>query len=236
MSSRIGHREEKSLAKSKKLRIDRTAQLENANKSLEQLQKQLKALRKKAKTRHALANHLVGFYNEIDKLAKGRTMVEATPLVVDQINDIIRDSKQIVENDVHLDRVKEFVPAGNNPFYPDVLVTARVVRQSLHRCGESLEKKEAQLLSTLTKVKTVIGALECYLSDDENSEFALKQDVTRYVVGGVEDSCFYWHEFDDGRELLFDFDTLGSQGLEKYLKPDEDDESVDAEDSEEEQD
>jgi len=208
------------LAKSNKLRIERAAQLEKAKKSLEQLQAELKTLRKKAKSREALANHLVGFYNEIDKLAKGRSLMEATPLVVDQANDIIRDSKQIVENDVYLDRIKEFVPAGNNPVYPDVLVTIRVVRQSLYRCGKNLEKQEERILNALTRTRTVVGALECFLSGEENSEFALKDDVDRYVVGEVDNSCFYENE-DDG-EHYFDFDDLDSQSVEQYIRKIED--------------
>lgn len=208
------------MAKSKKLRAERTAQLEKAKNTLEQLQVELRTLRKKAKSREALANHLVGFYNEIDKLAKGRSLIEATPLVVDQANDIIRDAKQIVENDVYLDRIKEFVPAGNNPVYPDVLVTIRVVRQSLYRCGKNLEKQEERILGALTKARTVVGALECFLSGEESSEFALKEDVERYVVGNLDDSCFYANE--DAGQDCFDFDDLDSQSVEQYIRKIED--------------
>lgn len=220
------------MAKSKNVR-ERTEQLSKAKEALGNLQAELMTLRKRARSRGTLWNHLVGFYDEIDKLAKGRTLVEATPLVVDRANEVIRDAKQIVENDVYLDRIKEFVPAGNNPVYPDVLVTMRSVRQSLQRCEKTLEKQEEQKLKTLTRARTVVGALECYLSDDENSELALKEDVDRYVVGDVDDFCFDEYEFDNTTELCFDFDSFDSQPLEEYLKVDEDNETDELGDEEE---
>ncbi len=178
----------------------------------------------------------MGFYDEISRLAKGRTLVEATSLVVEQANDIIRDAKQIVENDVYLDRIKEFVPAGNNPVYPDVLVVSRAVRQSLHRCGIELKRREGHALSTLTRARTVVGALECFLSDEENGEFGLKNEVARYVSGEKDDSCFEWYEVADGRELCFDFESLDSESVEEYIRKTEDDEdAIGVEDTEEEQ-
>jgi hypothetical protein len=229
------------LAKLSKKRVERAAQLDQANKTFAELQAELKALRKKAKACSGLSNHLMGFYDEISRLAKGRTLVEATSLVVEQANDIIRDAKQIVENDVYLDRIKEFVPAGNNPVYPDVLVVSRAVRQSLHRCGIALKRREERALDTLARARTVVGALECFLSDEENGEFGLKNDVARYVSGETDDSCFEWHEFEDGRELIFDFESLDSESVEEYIRKTEEDEdgenenATDVEDEEEEQ-
>jgi hypothetical protein len=169
----------------------------------------------------------MGFYDEISRLAKGRTLVEATSLVVEQANDIIRDAKQIVENDVYLDRIKEFVPAGNNPVYPDVLVVSRAVRQSLHRCGIALKRQEEHALITLTRAKTVVGALECFLSDEENGEFGLKDDVRRYVSGETDGSCFEWYDAGNGRVLCFDFESLDSESVEEYIRKTEDDEDDD---------
>jgi hypothetical protein len=158
---------------------------------------------------------------------KGRTLVEATSLVVEQANDIIRDAKQIVENDVYLDRIKEFVPAGNNPVYPNVLVISRAVRQSLHRCATDFKRRDHRLLGTLVRARTVIGALECFLSGEENGEFGLKNDVARYVSGDADDSCFEWRDLGDDRELFFDFESLDSESVEKYIRVTEDHEDGD---------
>jgi len=115
----------------KELRTRRTMQLENSQAAVKKLEGELKDVRKTAKRCETLTNHSEGFYDEINKLAKGKTLVEATPLFVDQANDIIRDAKDIVTSDVYLDRIKEFAPAGNNPVYPEILVAVRAVRQSL---------------------------------------------------------------------------------------------------------
>jgi hypothetical protein len=211
------------LPKPSKRDAARSTQLEEATKILGQLQADLKALRQKRRSCSDLSNHLTGFYDEINKLAKGRAIIEATHLVVEQANDIIRDAKQIVESDVHLDRVKEFVPAGNNPVYSDVLVVARSVRQSLDRCKKEFDRKEIRLLKTTTRATTVIGAVECFLNEDEeNGESGVKEDVERYVVGAVADSCFY--EDGDSREECFDFDDLDSQSVEDYIRKTGDDE------------
>jgi hypothetical protein len=100
----------------------RREQLHEVEKLLQAREAVRNAARDAAARREALSDHLSGFYDEVDKLAKGRTMIEATPLIVQQANDIVLDAKAIVEGDTYLDRVKEFVPAGNNPVYPDVLV------------------------------------------------------------------------------------------------------------------
>lgn len=209
------------MARQSKKQVERAAQLEQATKVLGQLQTELKALRKKKQSCSDLSNHLTGFYEEINKLAKGRAILEATSLIVDRANDIIRDAKQIVESDIYLDRTKEFIPAGNNPSYPDVLIVIRSVRQSLDRCGKEFNRQEGGIINALTRARTVVGALNCHLSGEENSEFALKEDVDRYVVGAVDDSCFFENE-DVGQEC-FDFDGLDSQPVEHYIREIEDD-------------
>jgi len=221
------------LAKPTKRQIERASQLEKAEKVLKQLRRESKALEEGKGKHGSLSSHLEGFYAEIAVLAKGKTLVEATPLVVDQINDIIRDAKKIVQHDVYLDRIKEFVPAGNNPFYPDVLVIARAVRQSLERCEGEFDSQTQRIKKATTRARTVIGALECFLSGQENADLALKEDVERFVGGGVHDSCFYYDN--DVGDTCFDFDRLDSQSVENYIMEieiDEDDsEHSEAEDT-----
>ena len=115
------------------LRNQRTKKFEAANSAIARLQDELRAVNKLSNRRDALVSHLGGFYQEIDKLTKGKTLLPVTPLMVEQANDIIRDAKEIVTDDTYLDRIKEFVPAGDNPPYPDVLVVMRGVRDGLER-------------------------------------------------------------------------------------------------------
>lgn len=210
----------------KELRTRRTMQLGSSQAAVKKLERELRTARKTAKRCEALSNHSEGFYDEINKLAKGKTLVETTPLFVDQTNDIIRDAKDIVKNDVYLDRIKEFVPAGNSPVYPEVLVTVRAVRQSLGRCKADFRVQEKRLIEALSRARTVVGALECFLSDEENAEYAIKENVEAFVVGGVDDSCF--SSDTEGGVERFDFDQFDSQTLEEYLSIEE--ENDDAED------
>jgi hypothetical protein len=53
------------------------------------------------------------------------------------------------------------------------------------------------------------------LSGEENAEFALREDVERFVDGNLDESCFY--EDDDGNER-FDFDEFDSRSVEDYIR------------------
>ena len=210
----------------RELREKRSHQLLDAQKAADSLKEELRIMRAVRKQCDALSNHSKGFYEEINKLTKGKHLIPVTDLAVEQANDIIRDAKKIVNKDVHLDRIKEFVPAGDNPVYPDVLLTIRAIRDSLDRCNEELENKAEALQLRIEKVQTVIGALEYFLDDtneageDDDKNYPSKAAIQPYVEGSVCDSCF--SQFTDTYEKYFDFDRLDRQGLEDYLSPPED--------------
>ena len=92
---------------------------------------------------------------EIDKLTKGRALVPVTDLMVERCNEIIRDAKTIVEGDSYLDRVKEFVPAGDNPVYPDILITARTVLESMDLFKQNLETRKKRKGELFQEAQTI---------------------------------------------------------------------------------
>src|SRR6266849_1394930 len=112
------------------LRERRVQQLTISRNGLKQLAKHLKAQRENLRICKELLDHSEGFYLEVNKLTKGRASLPATPLVRQTVNDIIGDAKKLIKTkeDVHMDRIKEFVPAGDEPSYPDVLVVTGSVR------------------------------------------------------------------------------------------------------------
>jgi hypothetical protein len=209
----------------RKLREKRGQQLLHAQEAADSLREELRITRAVTKQCDALSNHSKGFYEEINKLTKGKHLIPVTDLAVQQANDIIRDAKKVVSKDVHLDRVKEFVPAGDNPVYPDVLVTIRAVRDSLDRCSKELGNKAEALKLRIGKAQTVIGALAYFLDDaneggeDEDKNYPSKDAIQPYVEGSVSDSCF--SQFVDTFEKHFDFDRLDREGLQEYLSPPE---------------
>src|SRR5947208_511230 len=50
----------------------------------------------------------LGLYEEIDKLAKKAGADEVTPLVLEQVNDVIREAKELVSDDPYIKRYHEF--------------------------------------------------------------------------------------------------------------------------------
>jgi hypothetical protein len=168
----------------------------------------------------ALSSHSKGFYDEIDKLTKGKALVAVTDMTVGLANDIIEDAKKIIKNDPHLDRIKEFVPAGDNPVYPDVLIVIRSVRESLDRHRRQQEDALNRLRAQVQTGRTVIGALQFFLNDEADvepheKEFPSEEDITEYVDGEISDSCFT--KYLDSQDKYFDFEKLDSESVEEYL-------------------
>jgi hypothetical protein len=93
----------------------RTEQLEQVKTATSRLNEAQKAMRAMSAAHDTLISHLDGFYKEVDKLAKGKTLFQVTDMILEGTNSIVRDAKAIIDSDVYIDRVKEFVAAGENP-------------------------------------------------------------------------------------------------------------------------
>jgi hypothetical protein len=195
------------------LRRKTAKQLEEAKLAAKRLEDQLRANSETAARRDALSSHLKGFYSEIDKLTKGKTLIPVTDLVVERINEIVRDAKAIVEGDTYLDRVKEFVPAGDNPVYPDVLMTARTIMESLERFKSRIEAIEKGIAKLIREAKTIQVAAQLYLDNN----FIPSKEQVKEVLGGkfVSDAWFLTDE--TSGEESFDFDRLDRCRLEEYF-------------------
>jgi hypothetical protein len=214
-------RKEKEQQKREEIHERRSQQLVDARKELEALLADARAFQSIVERRDALSDHSKGFYEVVEKLAKGKSLIAVTDLLVEEANNIIRDAKEIITNDVHLNRIKEFVPAGENPVYPDVVVTIRSVRDSLERYRKHLEVRRALVNESLRRANTVIGALEYFLDDEvaeEDKEVPTRGAVQKYTNGTVSDSCFtQFSDSEDPDDVYFDFDRLDEQTISEYL-------------------
>ena len=196
----------------KALRDRRDRQLIEFGKAIDVLQARVDETLSIAKRCTVLSDHSEGFYEEIDKLAKGKALLAVTDLIMGCANDIIRDAKAIVTGDIHLDRIKEFVAAGDNPNYPDVLISIRSVRDSLARFDKHLEERIQSLRRKLQKAETVIGALtyffdeEAVEEEDDDKNYPSKERVESYVEGKVSSSCF--SRYRDSLDEYFNFCLL----------------------------
>ncbi|MBZ5526326.1 MAG: hypothetical protein LAN71_00290 [Acidobacteriia bacterium] len=230
-------KKEREKREKRELREKRERQLAEAENAAETLEGRLKSTISAERRCEVLLDHSKGFYGELDKLAKGRTLFEVTNLVLEQANNIIRDAKEIAEGDIYLDRIKQFVPAGNNPVYPDVLVSTRVVRDGIGRFRKILQGRLVTLKANLCKAETVIVALTYFLDDSAGSEeernFPSRENVELYMDGNANNSCFSSYRNTD--EEYFDFEKLDRQPIAEYLSVSETDEAnEDAADTEEE--
>ena len=191
--------------------------LEAAESAIRRLEEELRMLRKTATTCAVLSSHLGGFYEEIDKLTKGKALIPVTDLIVERINEIVRDAKAIVVGDAYLDRVKEFIPAGDNPVYPDVLMTSRVVQESLERFKKNLEPREKRTSKMLRDANTIQVAVKHYLDNEE----VLSKEQVQAMLGGkfISDG---WFSLDDEAGIeYFDFERLDECELEKHFSDDD---------------
>lgn len=107
-------------------------------------EEELKRLRIAAKERikariryEQISSELDGLYQELDKIYKKAPAEPISDLTVENVNNLIRDTKEVIQGDPYLDRIKEFVPAGDNPEYRDVIIVLRQLRQSMDRFKKS---------------------------------------------------------------------------------------------------
>jgi hypothetical protein len=207
--------------KKAELREKRAQQLTTSRNAAEQLAKHLKAQHENLRLCKELLDHSDGFYVEVNKLTKGRMPLPATPLVRETVNDIISDAKKLIKTkeDVHMDRIKEFVPAGDEPSYPDVLVVTGSVRHCLQRHRDKQIARITTLQARSRIIATVTGALQYFLNDENASEvereYPSKEAVRLYTDGSISNPCF--SQYSDSSDYYFDFDKLDSMTVQDFL-------------------
>jgi hypothetical protein len=186
-------------------------ELEDAKGALAGFKDSLQGVREKQRRRDDLDHHLAGLYGEVDKLAKGKAMLEVTPLIVEEVNTAIRDAKAIIQGDTYLDRVKEFVPAGNNPVYPDVIVIVRAVRGAVQRAEADLKASKKHALGRYQNGRTIVAALNFYQKYDEHPT---NEDI-RAAIG--DEPVLNWFLRTDDGKYYFNVEHLEEVGVMKAM-------------------
>jgi hypothetical protein len=106
-----------------------------------------------------------GLYDEIDKLAKKAPAEPLTDLALEQVNEIIRETKELIASDPYIRKLNRFVPAGDNPQQRDAVIVLRQIRQGLERYHKALESLTQQVKTLLREALGVRVALELYLAE-----------------------------------------------------------------------
>lgn len=176
-----------------------------------------------ANRRHgALTDHAHAFYVEIDKLAKKQPNMPVSDLAVESINDIIRDAKLLIQGDVHLERLKEFVPAGNNPSHADVLLKTKLVRSALSRGKDVLSNHITLQVVMASKARALAYVLRSIVEEDVTPP---KEDVE----SEFGEHTFFNEWFDD--EDDFDVTYLDKVGVAQFMTDGDADVPTDDEDA-----
>jgi hypothetical protein len=115
-------------------------------------------------------SQLTGLYEEVDKLTKSKSIVPTPELLVELANGLVSDVKALAFRDTYLDRLRLFVPAGNNPNYPEILITLRVVQQSLLRFAVMVKSESAKHGSVVLELNAIVAALEIARLQEEQAE------------------------------------------------------------------
>ncbi len=167
------------------------------------LRTQKQELSKRNATRKLLSSVAVGLYEELDKLCKKAPAESVTNLSLKHINEAIREIKELGVNDSFLQRLSEFVPAGDNPELRDAVFVMRQALQGLERLESAAGREEQWLGSRLADAHVIETALRLFQEGD--SEIALAT-LQKHVVGDAARAWTAGGDFDYQRS--FDFERL----------------------------
>lgn len=145
----------------------REAQLAQLNAAIATLSEKANESKSTQKKLDLLESVSLGLYEELDKLAKKAGAEEVTELVLEQVNDVIRESRELAADDPYVQRYHEFVAAGNNPQHRDVVVVLRQIRQGLERFAVGLKMTSSRYRALLDDAKGVRIAVMLSLQDVE---------------------------------------------------------------------
>lgn len=189
------------------LRARRTAQLAQISPVLDVSTKRLAELRKDQRQCDMLKSVAGGLYEELDKLSKKAPAEPVTKLVLGEVNDLTAQVKALGRDDPFLQRLKEFVPAGEMPEQRDAVVVLTLARRGLERVSESLSSSITREGTRNREARLVKLALEYFL---EHGELLTKSDLDDLGETAPQGWLIYPH-------YEFDFRRLDRLNIEAYF-------------------
>lgn len=157
----------------------------------------------------------LGLYEEVDKLSKKAPADMITDLALEQVNDVIRDTKQLLEGDAYIQRQKEFVPAGDNPQHRDIVVVLRQIRQGLDRYQKLAEPTRTLLNSRIEEAELVKAALETFIA---GKLIVSEEDIKKLGIKRPSSDFGLWFT---NYPAQFDFDRLDNINISEHFMVEE---------------
>lgn len=177
------------------------AKLAQVNEILPHLQDALRQSKSNRTQLNSLSSVSLGIYEEMDKLCKKAPAEKITNLALEQINTLIRDAKQLVASDPYMQRLVEFVPAGDNPELRDVVLVLRQIREGLHRFEIKLNSKMELLRNQISDAQCVRLALQLhsegkFVVSSENIEKYEIPTPSKWFSGAMGNGSFIFSKVD----------------------------------------
>jgi|ERR1017187_931678 hypothetical protein len=210
------------------MEFSRREQLDSAVAALDKHGKFGDAIRKAHQNHLAQTSQLRGLYEEVDKLTKGKSVVPPSDLLVEVVNAQIADAKALIFRDAYLDRLKSFVPAGDNPSYPDLLLSLRILQQTSERFTSMLDVETQRHFSIGSELQTIASALRVAeqdevdfhneVSDEEESDTSENDEDEQGDVASDDDNGSDSDdvEEEDDSELAEEDGEEGENQTEEY--------------------
>jgi len=145
-----------------------------------------------------------GLYDEVDKLCKKAPAESATDFLVGEVNEVIKEISPVAANDVPLQRIKPFVPAGDNPQYRDVLLTLRLLQAGIERLSGHFQEEKQALAKPIPEMRGLHLVLTWLLEGAKATD--ITPDVIRDEGYPLGTRWFIDDEYRD--EKYFDTDRL----------------------------
>jgi hypothetical protein len=207
---RMAKPNEQSGSKAKKTNLvaKRSEQSQDAIHTLEILQTHLATLDRATRQLLFFQSVESGLYLEIDKLTKKAPAEEVTHLLLKHVNDLIRQTKVLLAHDDYMKGLVQFVPAGDNPQYRDVILVLRQIHQALDRFKTSLSAEAQRTRGLIEEADTIQIATALFVHGNTKPT---KGDV----ANNIEEVSSKW--FIDGHPYTFRFDKLDSINTTEYF-------------------
>lgn len=151
-----------------------------------------------------------GLYEELDKLCKKAPAETMTDLSLEQVNDIIKEAKELAKSDPFVQRLNVFIAAGDNPQYRDVVIILRQLLEGLNRSGNEFDSQKQIFREYLIEAQGVVLALQMFIEHEEEAEEEYFDEATLLGSKG-------WFVYDDD-EGCFNYDKLDGLDIKKYFE------------------
>jgi hypothetical protein len=180
--------------------------LDELNDLLERNSQEREKTINKSKTLSLLESVTFGLYIETEKLCRKKPELLATNLIVEQVNQVIKETKETVEDDPYIERLKEFVPAGTNPEIQDVVIVLKQISQGLVRYKGKPSERLKSIANERFLMNLIHESLDSLLDDNE--------ELTK---SDFENGMYYSSWFNDKSPYSFNFKKLEETDLYDYF-------------------